>query len=252
LDKVALVTGAGGGIGRAICERLSADGFHVVGADVMDAFEASWNGLAIKCDVGSVEDLEKMFSTFHRLDLVVNNAAIAVYKKLVETSVEDWDTTFAINVRACFLTTRLSVELLEAVQGSVVNVSSVHASATSAGVAAYASSKGAVEALTRAAAVELAPRGIRVNAVMPGAVDTPMLRRGLSRLRRGLAREHLAEGSAEDDKVMELGARHPMGRVATPAEVAAAVSFLASSDAGFITGATIPVDGGTLAKLSTE
>jgi len=245
LDKVALVTGAGGGIGRAICERLSADGFHVLGADLMDGVEASWNGRAIRCDVGSVEDLEKMFSVISRLHVVVNNAAVTVYKQLVETSVEEWDTTFAVNVRACFLTTRLAAELLAAVRGSVVNVSSVHASATSAGVAAYASSKGAVEALTRAAAVELAPRGIRVNAVMPGAVDTSMLRRGLSR-------GHLVAGSAEDDKVMELGARHPLGRVATPAEVAAVVAFLVSSDARFITGATIPVDGGTLAKLSTE
>ena len=245
MDKVALVTGAGGGIGRAICERLSADGFHVVGADVMDGVEASWNGRAVQCDVASVAALETLFSSFRRLDVVVNNAAIAVYKKLVETSVEDWDTTFAVNVRACFLTTRLAVECLEVVRGSVVNVSSVHASATAIGVAAYASSKGAVQALTRAAAVELAPRGIRVNAVLPGAVDTPMLR-------RGLARGHLAEGSAIDDKVLELGSRHPMGRVATPSEVAAVVSFLVSSDAGFITGATIPVDGGTLAKLSTE
>ena len=240
-----MVTGAGGGIGRAICERLSADGFQVVGADVMDGVETSWNGQAIKCDVASVEDLEKMFSTLSRLDVVVNNAALAVYKTLVETTVEDWDTTFAVNVRACFLTTRLAVELLETVHGSVVNVSSVHASATSTGAAAYASSKGAVEAWTRAAAVELAPRGIRVNAVMPGAVDTPMLRRGLSR-------GHVEEGGTEDDKVMELGTRHPMGRVATPSEVAAVVSFLVSSDAGFITGATVPVDGGTLAKLSTE
>ena len=245
MDRVALVTGAGGGIGRAICERLSEDGFYVFGADVTEGVEASWNGRAIRCDVGNVEDLEAMFTLFDRLDVVVNNAAIAVYKKLVETSVEDWDATFAVNARACFLTTRLAVELLEAVQGSVVNVSSVHASATSVGVAAYASSKGAVEALTRAAAVELAPRGIRVNAVAPGAVDTPMLRAGLSR-------GHLEEGSSVDDKVTELGRRHPMGRVATPSEVAAVVSFLTSSDAGFITGASIPIDGGALAKLSTE
>ena len=159
-----------------------------------------------------------MFSTFNRLDVVVNNAALAVYKTLVETTVEDWDTTLAVNVRACFLTTRFAAELLETVQGSVVNMSSVHASATSAGAAAYALSKGAVEALTRAAAVELALRRIRVNAVMPGAVDTSMLRQALSG-------GHLAEGTAEDDKVMELGTRHPMDRVATPSEVAAVGSF---------------------------
>ena len=243
--KVALTTGAAGGIGTAICERLSADGYRVIGLDSSEDFSPSWNGEAIHCDLTDVAAVEKVFAGLDKLDVVVNNAAIAIYKGLVETTPEEWDATFAVNVRAAYLTTRLGAGLLESAGGCVINIGSVHSIATSSGAAAYAASKGALAALTRAAAIELAPRGIRVNVLLPGAVDTPMLRRGLSR-------GHLAEGSAEDDKVMELGTRNPIGRVATPSEVAAVVSFLASSDAGFITGATIPVDGGTLAKLSTE
>ena len=245
MTKVALVTGAAGGIGTKVCERLSAEAFHVVGLDRSDVPAPTWNGEARRCDVTRVHEVRAVFEELSRLDVIVNNAALAIYKSLMDTSVEEWDETFAVNVRACYLTSRLGAALLEKSHGCIVNVASVHAAATSYGAAAYASSKGALTALTRAAAVELAPRGIRVNAVLPGAVDTPMLRRGLSR-------GHLTVQSSLDALVSEVGSRHPLGRVANPSEIAAVVSFLASDDASFITGASIAVDGGALAKLSTE
>ena len=135
-----------------------------------------------------------------------------------------------------------TLPLLRERRGAVVNVASVHAIATSAGLAAYAASKGAVVALTRAAALELAPEGIRVNAVLPGAIDTQMLRDGLSR-----------GGPDIDAGMAALAERTPLGRIGRPQDVAEAVLFLAdASRSSFITGQTLVVDGGATARLSTE
>ncbi len=179
------------------------------------------------------------------MDALILNAAVQVCKPLIETSLDDWDQTMAANVRSAFLFAQASHRLLKQNQGSIVAVSSVHAIATSKGMAAYASSKGALVALVRAMAIELAEDGIRVNAVLPGAVLTPML---VSGLKRG----HLAAEDATES-LNELAARHPLGRIGKPMEIAETILFLADKDrASFITGQGLIIDGGATARLSTE
>jgi NAD(P)-dependent dehydrogenase (short-subunit alcohol dehydrogenase family) len=200
-------------------------------------------------DVSKEADVAELFATIRRdvdrLDALVNNAAIQLSKPLAETSVEEWDAVMSSNLRSAYLTSRQARPMLAAVQGSIVNVSSVHAVATSVAISAYAASKGGLAALTRALAVEFAPDGIRVNAVLPGAVDTPMLREGVGRGELG--------GQSVEQRLAALGRRTPLGRIGRPDEIARSILFLASKDqASFITGQTLVVDGGATAHLSTE
>jgi glucose 1-dehydrogenase len=236
--RVALVTGAAGGIGMAVVRLLAESGWTVVGVDV----EA---GADVRADLRSATEIADLFADLGRahgrLDALVNNAAVQVAKPFAETTVEEWDDVMTVNVRAAFLTTQHALPMLAAAGGAVVNVSSVHAVATSAGMAAYAASKGALLALTRALAVELAPR-VRVNAVLPGAVDTAMLRAGF---------ERFAEGSGA--RMALLAGRTVMGRVGQPDEIAHAIRFLADTrESSFVTGHALVVDGGATARLSTE
>jgi len=181
-----------------------------------------------------------------RLDALVNNAALQICKPLVDTTYEDFDRVIAANLKAVFMCMKHGHALLAASgSGAVINVSSVHAVATSRSISIYAASKGALSALTRAAALEFAEHNIRVNSVLPGAVDTPMLH-------SGLARGHV-EGTNVKDLVRGLGKKHVLGRVGQPAEIGEAILFLADSDrSSFITGQSITVDGGATARLSTE
>ena len=247
--KVALITGAAGGIGQATVALFCQQGWDVVGVDQRAMTDPM--SLAIQADVSSEEDVRQIMaqidSRFGRIDALVNNAAEQVYKPLIETMLTEWDRVMASNVRSVYLLTAHAHPFLQAVQGCIVNVASVHAVATSPGLAAYVASKGAVVALTRAMALEFSDDGIRVNAVLPGAVDTPMLAAGLTR----------AKGSAAPppggSPLQVLSERHPLGRVGQPHEIAHAIHFLADAErAGFITGQTIIVDGGATAKLSTE
>lgn len=173
-----------------------------------------------------------------RVDGLVNNAAHQLSKPLLETSAEEWDAMFDINLRAPFLCIRSVASQLIASRGAVVNVSSVHANATSLSRSAYASSKGGLSAFTRGAALELAPHGVRVNAVAPGAVDTEALRDGLEASPHG------------EQSLLE---RTPLRRIGRPEEIAQAVAFLLDAErSGFMTGQSVVVDGGALARLSTE
>jgi glucose 1-dehydrogenase len=176
----------------------------------------------------------------------VHNAAVQVAKPLVETTLEDWDSVMASNLRFAFFGTQKSYPLLKASgAGAVVNVSSVHAVQTSANIAAYASSKGGLLALTRAMAIEFAPDNIRANAILPGAVDTPMLRAGLQRGHVG--------GATVTDRLDNLARKTVNGRVGTPEEIAHAIYFLADNEqSSFMTGQALIVDGGATARLSTE
>jgi len=179
------------------------------------------------------------------LDALINNAALQVAKPLVETSVEEWDAVMAANLRSVFLGVKLAYPLLKMKGGAVVNVSSVHAIQTSANIAAYAASKGGLLALTRAMAIEFAPDDIRVNAILPGAVDTPMLR-------AGLGRGHAGSGDVQT-RLDNLARRTVNGRVGTPNEIAHAIFFLADREqSSFMTGQALVVDGGATARLSTE
>lgn len=239
-QHVALVTGSSGGIGSAIVELFLAQGWGVVGIDRASGKKAGIE--FIKADLASIRDIRRatkaIRSRYPRIDAIVNNAAEQVVKPLPKTTPEEWDRTMAVNVRPAYLLMAELHDLLNETQGAVVNIASVHAVATSPGMAAYVASKGALVALTRAMALEFASSGVRVNAVLPGAIDTPMLAAGLKRSKTALK---------------TFAARHPLGKIGTPRDVAEAVYFLAdSSHSGFITGQTLTVDGGATARLSTE
>ncbi len=173
-SKVVLITGAAGGIGRATVNLFAESGWSVIGVDRApfgDGFPK--NGLFIEADISQPQDLEDIFSQAQgfsaRLDALVNNAAVQIAKPLLETSVEEWDAVMVSNLRAVFLAMKLAFPLFKtAGSGAIVNVSSVHAVATSANIASYAASKGGLLALTRAMAIEFAPDDIRVNAILPG------------------------------------------------------------------------------------
>lgn len=251
IQKFVLVTGAAGGIGRATVNLFFEKGWHVVGIDRSDFGEGfPANGLFVRSDISRPEDMqaifEKVSAVTDSLDALVNNAAMQVAKPLVETTVEEWDAVMNANLRSVFLGVKLAHPLLKARGGAaVVNVSSVHAIQTSANIAAYAASKGGLLALTRAMAIEFAPDNIRANAILPGAVDTPMLR-------AGLGRGHVGQGDVQE-RLDNLARKTVNGRVGTPEEIAHAIYFLADNQqSSFMTGQALVVDGGATARLSTE
>jgi glucose 1-dehydrogenase len=248
--RTVLITGAAGGIGRATVALFADRGWNVIGVDRATFGEGfPGHGLFIQSDIGRPEELLSIFGKVREftetLNALVNNAAIQVAKPIMETSVEEWDMVMAANLRSVFLGVKLSHPLLKVHGGAIVNVSSVHAIQTSANIAAYAASKGGMLALTRAIAIELAPDQIRVNAVLPGAVDTPMLRAGLNR-------GHVGHGDMQE-RLDNLARKTVNGRVGTPQEIAQAIYFLADNDqSSFMTGQALVVDGGATARLSTE
>lgn len=249
MKRLALVTGAAGGIGRATVEAFAAANWEVIAVDRREAGGFPSSVTARQVDVADPQAVQQLFAGLGEgergLDALVNNAAIQLNKPLVETTTEEWDAVMASNLRASFATSRAAWDLLKAAKGAIVNVSSVHALATSINVAAYAASKGGLLALTRSLALELAPSGVRANVVIPGAVDTPMLREGLNR-------GHF-EGESEDEALAALQGRTPLGRVGQPREIARAILFLADSEqSSFVTGQALVVDGGATARLSTE
>ncbi|MBN2549644.1 MAG: SDR family oxidoreductase [Anaerolineales bacterium] len=262
-QRIMLITGAAGGIGRATVKLFTEKGWRVIGVD-----RAPWqdetapdepypaSGLYIQSDISIGENMHSIFAQAQAfagqqrpiasLDALVNNAAVQVARPLVETSIEEWDAVMASNLRSVFLGIKLAHPLLKAAGGgAIVNVSSVHAVATSANIAAYAASKGGLLALTRAVAIEFAPDNIRANAILPGAVDTPMLRAGLNR-------GHLS-GENILQRLDNLARKTVNGRVGRPEEIAQAIYFLADGQqSSFMTGQALVVDGGATARLSTE
>jgi glucose 1-dehydrogenase len=251
LSRTVLITGAAGGIGRATVRVFSQSGWRVIAVDrapFADPFPK--DSLFIQADISDPKDLEEIFNQAKAftqgLDALVNNAAVQISKPLLETSVEEWDAVMASNLRSVFLGAKLAHPLFTSSGGgAIVNVSSVHAIATSANIASYAASKGGLLALTRAMAIEFAPDNIRANAILPGAVDTPMLHAGLSR-------GHVGSGSLKQ-RLENLADKTVMGRVGKPDEIAHAIYFLADeAQSSFMTGQALVVDGGATARLSTE
>ncbi len=250
-SRSVLITGAAGGIGRATVQLFSEYNWKVIGVDRApfgDGFPE--DGLFIQADISDSQNLETIFlrtqAYSRKLDALVNNAAIQIAKPLLETTVEEWDAVMISNLRAVFLAAKLAYPLFKAAGGgAIVNVSSVHAVATSANIAAYAASKGGLLALTRAMAIEFAPDNIRVNAILPGAVDTPMLHAGLSR-------GHAGTGSLPE-RLENLADKTVIGRVGKPEEIAHGIYFLADKiQSSFMTGQALIIDGGATARLSTE
>lgn len=249
--RILLITGAAGGIGQATVQVFADHGWKVIGVDRKPQYqEFPEDGFYIQADISLPEEMEKIYQKVEEitdtLDAVVHNAAVQVAKPLVETTAEEWDMVMASNLRSVFLGAKLAFPLLKAQGGgAIVNVSSVHAVATSTNIAAYAASKGGILALTRAMAIEFAPDEIRVNAVLPGAVDTPMLRAGLSR-------GHLG-GDDISERLDNLARKTVNGRIGQPEEIAHAIYFLADgAQSSFMTGQALIVDGGATCRLSTE
>jgi len=251
MTKTVLITGACGGIGSATVQLFAEKGWNVIGVDRSPCGERfPTGGHFIQADISHPEAAQAIFQKVRAitqvLDALVNNAAVQVAKPLVETTVEEWDAVMASNLRSVFLFVKLAHPLMKAAGGgAIVNVSSVHAVQTSANIAAYAASKGGLLALTRAMAIEFAKDNIRVNSILPGAVDTPMLRAGLDR-------GHLGEGDMQE-RLDNLARKTVNGRVGKPEEIAQAIYFLADdTQSSFMTGQAMIVDGGATARLSTE
>jgi len=229
--KRALVTGGGSGIGAAVARRLQAGGAEVIVADLdPDEVAAELGARALRLDV---RDEAQVAPALAGVDVLVNAAGIGSTTTAPDTPVEVWDEVFAVNARGTFLCCKHAIPgMVARGGGSIVNVASVGALVGLRNRAAYCASKGAVVALTRALAVDHVRDGVRVNAVCPGTVDTPWVRR-------------LVEGAGES--LDALRARQLMGRLGTPEEIAAAVDFLASDEAGFVTGSVFTIVGGLTA-----
>jgi len=236
-DKVCVVSGGGSGIGRAACERFASEGGKVAivdinerdGRETVERIVAKHgDALFAKADVSNAAEVQAAIDAtvarWHRVDVIVNDAATMTFVPILDLAEHEWDKVMAVNLRSVFLFCKYGVPYMR--EGSaIVNISSVHAHETTKSVVPYATSKGGVEAFTRGFSEELSARKIRINAVAPGAVNTPML---------------------WNNPNVKNGTEKIAGAVGEPADIAAAICFLASYEARFITGTTLVVDGGRL------
>ena len=245
-DQVAIITGASSGIGKAVSKAFSRAGAQVVLAsrsekDLKEVAEGlNGNALIVPTDVTEEDDrkrlIEKTVGEFGKLNVLVNSAGIIGFGTLENTKLEDWDTIFNINVRSVFRLMQLAIPHLVKTRGNIVNVSSLTGVRAFPGVLAYCASKSALDQLTRCASLELASRGVRVNAVNPGVVQTQLHRRS------GMNEEDYARFLEQTKN------NHPLGKLGQPEEIAELILFLASDKAAWITGATYSVDGGRFNK----
>jgi NAD(P)-dependent dehydrogenase (short-subunit alcohol dehydrogenase family) len=250
--KNAVVTGAGSGIGRAIAERLGEEGAAVTiaeinatsGADAVRCLEKRGvRATYIRTDVSRPADLESLVAqvakSFGNLDIFINNAGINFMKPMVETSVEDWERVIGTDLRGTFFGCKYAIEqfMRQGTGGCIVNISSVHSVATTAGTSPYAAAKAGVSQLTKSLAIEFGLRGIRVNAVCPGATATQIWEE--------------ATNSADGPRIVEYWKQNiAMRRVADPREIAHFVTWLCTDEASYVTGANHMVDGGMTAMLT--
>lgn len=243
----AVVTGAASGIGSAVATVLHRKGWEVALLDIAEEVHAAAERLgpgacAFTIDVSEARRVEavaaEVSQRWRKLDGLVMAAGIEVNERLEQLRQPDWDRVLGVDLTSQYLGLRAFLALLRAGRGAVVCLGSVLGRAAYPGAAAYAAAKAGLEGLVRAAAVDCAP-DVRVNCVLPGTTDTPMLRR-----------EHA--GAALEALLNEAGASVPLGRVARPEEIAAVVAFLVSHDAAYMTGSSVVVDGGLLAKLGSN
>jgi glucose 1-dehydrogenase len=249
-NKVALVTGATTGIGKAIAQRFAVEGAHVAinyldrGDNRQRAEEMLRNfpqpGMAAPGDVSTRNDVESMIAgvnkAFGKLDIVVNNAGIEIQKPFLEITDEDWNRVIAVNLYGPFLLSQAAARLMiqRGAGGKIVNVSSVHEDVPFPNYTAYCASKGGLRMLTRNLALELAPHKINVNNIAPGAIATP------------INQQTLADPEAKRNAIGEI----PWGRFGTPEEVAALAVFLASDESEYVTGSTYYIDGGLTQQVT--
>lgn len=246
--RVALVTGASAGIGRATALAFAREGASVVVSDVDDdggeetlaaIREEGAEGMYVHADVSSVEQVDALFAeltqAYGRLDYACNNAGIeGEQAKLGEYSLEGWRRVMGVNLDSVYYCMRRELELMEPEgRGSIVNMASVAGLSGFANLSAYVASKHGVVGLTKAAALDYAEDGVRINAVCPGVVDTPMVERSTGK---------------RPETEQQYIAMEPIGRMGTPDEIADAVTWLCSDRASFVTGAAVPIDGGFLAR----
>jgi meso-butanediol dehydrogenase/(S,S)-butanediol dehydrogenase/diacetyl reductase len=254
--KAAIVTGTTG-IGKAIALRLASGGASVLACGIDAeanrtlAGEAASEKLAIqarRCDVSIETDVKEAVSDcvsrFGRLDIIVNAAAIHPFGTAVDTDLDTWNRCQAVNVTSIFLFAHYGVpELKKRGGGAILNLASVQGHACQRGVAAYATSKGAIHSLTRALALDHAPDGIRVNSISPGSISTPML---------ATAAQKFSPELSVSEVFQRFGHAHPLDRVGTPEEVAEFAAFLVSDRAGFCTGGDYLIDGGLKAGIGVK
>lgn len=243
--EVALVTGAGSGVGLAAARRFAAEGCRVV-ATVADAAQFSTlDGIPLAMaevlDVRRAEDWERVVAAAEAklgaVDILFNNAGVTIRGDIAATDRATWDEDLLVNLTSVYLGCRTALPgMRRRRKGAVVNNASINGIRGNTGLVAYSAAKGGVVAMTRSLALDHAAEGIRVNCLCPAAIDTAMTRDYL---------DTVADRAAVEAAII---AKHPLGRMATAEEVAAAAVFLASADAGFITGAAIPVDGGRSAR----
>jgi 3-oxoacyl-[acyl-carrier protein] reductase len=246
--KTAIVTGSRRGIGRAIALALAKEGANVTVSDINqedcqkvvgEIEKLGRKGLAVRCDVTSTPEVEelvkKTVTEFGKLDILVNNAGIISYKPFLELTDDDWDKTLGVNLKGQFLCARAAArEMIKNQWGRIINIASISSGGCGIAfplIAHYTASKGGVTALTEALALELTAKGINVNAICPGAIDTDM-----------------TKGAKESGQLEPVLLRIPKGRLGQPEEIAHLAVFLASEEASYITGAAIVVDGGWLAS----
>ncbi|GGF99986.1 short-chain dehydrogenase [Rhodococcoides trifolii] len=261
VNKVALVVGGTSGIGRASAEALLAAGASVavcgVGDDVtrscVESLEVAYGAdrvhgstVDVTDEVGLSTFVNQSADHFGGLDVLVCAAGIQTYGSAADTDLAAWKRTFDVNLTGAFLAVKYAVPHLRSRRGgSIVLVSSVQGFACQSDVAAYSTSKAALNALVRSIAVDEAVHGIRANAVCPASVDTPMLRASARQFSDGT-------DAGEQAVVDQWGAAHPLGRVARASEIGDAVAYLASERSSFITGISLPVDGGLTARLAVS
>ncbi len=246
--KVAVVTGAAQGIGRAIARRLARDGFAIAMVDInseaLDAVKKEIEGLgaqalALKADLTKVDEIQKVIERageWGELTVLVNNAGRVVITPFLEIAEAEWDAILTLNLKTVFFAMQSAARQMTA-GGRIVNLSSISGRSGRSDQAHYAAAKCAVISLTQSAALSFASQGITINAVCPGVVDTPMTT-GIHEIRAG------ALGITPQESLARMVAKIPIGRLETTEDVAGAVSFLCSPDAAYITGQSLNVDGG--------